>query len=218
MVYDKLLRLPLFTGMSLDELKNIIGKTKMDFDKKAEGMVIVRRGEKSGRMLIILDGEVESVAEADDGSYSLAETLHAPFIIQPEVIFGRFQEFTRTVRTTSPVSTVTIDKGDILTLVSRSLIFRLNMLGIMSTAIQRSRQELWRNNGRDLQQRLISFFRMRCITPVGHKVFKVKMTTLAGILNVSRLEVSHALNAMRARGVIVLSRGKVDIPDLHALL
>lgn len=217
MLYDKLLRLPLFTGMSYDELQRIMSKTKIDFGKVAEGNIVVRRGEKCSRLLIIIDGEVESTAEADDGSYTMTETLHAPVIIQQQSIFGRFQEFTRTITAITKVNTITLDKAEIQTLISKSFVFRLNMLGTFSTYIQKKEQELWRPTPSSLEDRIISFFRLHCLTPTGHKVFKIKMKTLADILNDSRINISRALNSMQKRGIINLSRGKIDIPDLHLL-
>lgn len=218
MLYDKLLRLPLFTGMSLDELQRIMSKAKIDFGKVAEGNVVVRRGEKCSRLLIIIDGDVESVAEADDGSYSVTETLHAPVIIQQESIFGRFQEFTRTVIAKTKVNTITLDKSEIQSLISKSMVFRLNMLGTFSTALQKEEQKLWRQTNLTLQERIINFFLSRCLTPAGEKMFKIKMTTLAEAVNDSRLDVSRVLNALQSAKYVVLSRGKIVIPDLHALI
>lgn len=218
MVYDKLLRLPLFTGMSLDELQRIMSKMRMDFGKYAEKSVIVNNGEKCSRLLIIVDGTVESCAQAEDGSYMLFETLHAPLVLQQESIFGRFQEFTRSFIAKTQVSTLTLDKSEIQSLISKSMVFRLNMLGLLSTRLQKHEQELWRQKGLSMEARIISFFRLHCLTPVGHKLFKIKMTTLAEILNAARIDVSHALNALQEKHLVILSRGKVEIPDLQLLL
>lgn len=218
MIYDKLLRLPLFTGMSLDELQRIMSKTKIDFGKYEEGSAIVRKGEKCSRLLIVVDGTVESFAESDDGSFSLSELLHAPVILQQNAIFGRFQEFTRTVKAVSKVSTITLDKTEIQSLISKSMVFRLNLLGTFSTVLQKREQELWRQSATSLEDRIIFFFRLHCLTPVGQKFFKIKMQTLAGILNSKRRDVSQALNSLQDQHLLVLSRGKVEIPDMHRLL
>ena len=59
------------------------------------------------------------------------------------------------------------------------------------------------------------FFSERCITPHGDKTFRIKMTRLAEEMGDSRLDVSRALNNMQQRGLIILHRGKIIIPDPH---
>lgn len=190
---------------------------KIDFGKVAEGNFVVKRGEKCSRLLIIIDGVVEYRTDADDGSYSVFETLNAPLIVQQECIFGRFQEFTSTVKALTRVNTLTLDKSEIQILISKSLVFRLNMLGTLSTSLQKGKQDLWHQHSQTLHNRIASFFRQRCISPVGYKIFKIKMQTLGEILNDSRLDVSHALNDMQRQGLVNLSRGKIEINDLHQL-
>lgn len=218
MIYAKLLQLPLFTGMSRDELKSIMSKTKMSFAKALPGNVIARQDSRCGVLLIMTDGEAECAAKAFDGSYTICERITAPAIIQPDGIFGRFQEFTRTLTALTPANTITIEKNEIQRLTEQSLIFRLNLLGTLSTALQKERQELWRGAPRDLETRIIDFLRRRCLSPTGSKTIMIKMQTLAAMLNDSRLDISHALNNMQGQGLLKLSRGKITIPDMHQLI
>ena len=44
------------------------------------------------------------------------------------------------------------------------------------------------------------------------------MTRLAEELNDSRLDISHALNHLQKQGLLILSRGKIDVPDMEKLL
>lgn len=217
-VYDKLLRLPLFIGMSYDELQRIMSKTKIDFGKVPEGSIFVRQGEKCSRLLIVIDGVVHYHGIADDGAFSVDEEIHYPHIVQLESIFGRFQNFMRTITAVTQVSTITIDKNEVLSLISKSLIFRLNLLGLLSTRIQKEEQENWHHQAKlKLEDRIVLLLRRKCLIPTGHKSFKIKMIDLADILNDSRLDVSTALNNLQSKGLIKLSRGKIDVPDMLKL-
>ena len=53
--------------------------------------------------------------------------------------------------------------------------------------------------------------------PYGHKLFHIKMNDLALLLNDSRLDISRALNAMQSRGLLSLSRGKIDIQHIEKM-
>ena len=44
-VYDNLLNLPLFLGMSRNDLLEVAGHTKFDFQKTEEGLTIAKEGE-----------------------------------------------------------------------------------------------------------------------------------------------------------------------------
>lgn len=217
-VISNLLRLPFFMGMSREELQHVMAKTKMDFGKHCEGDVLAYAGEKCGKMLIVINGEVDIERQADGGLYKLSETLHAPVVIRPEGLFGRFQFFTSNVTARTPVSTITIEKNEIQKLMASSLIFRLNLLSFLSTSLQKCDYDIWQSSPSSLERRIINFFRRRCATPTGHKTFKIRMLDLADILNTSRLETSQALNKLQAAGLVKLSRGKVDIPSMQNLI
>ena len=79
-------------------------------------------------------------------------------------------------------------------------------------------RQVWSRAPQSLEDRLVRFFTQHCLYPAGHKVFNILMTRLAEEVNDSRLNVSRILNDMQYRGLIVLSRGKIEIPQLERLL
>ena len=56
-----------------------------------------------------------------------------------------------------------------------------------------------------------------CKRPAGEKHIKIKMETLAKELNDSRLDVSKALNNMKAEGKIMLTRGMIHVPHAERI-
>lgn len=217
-LYAKLLHTPLFVGMSQDELRTIMAKVRMDFGKFEPGSVIINSGERCGSLLIITDGDVEYTTTSDNGLCSVLEPLSAPLIVQPDSIFGRYQVYTHTVTAVSKVSTISIDKNEVLKLLAHSLIFRLNLSGFLSTALQKQQQKVWLNAPDSIEKRIILFFADRVTTPVGKKIFKVSQQTIADYLNDIRLNISFALRSLRDRGLLEMARGKVVIEDMHQLL
>lgn len=218
-LYSKMLCLPLFMGMSKEELQHALAKAKMEFGRYAQGEKLVRNGQSCGCLLIVTNGDVECATPSAGCGYSVVETLHGPTIIQPECVFGRFQTFTRTVTAASPkVNTMMIAKADILELAATSFVFRLNLANYLSTLLQKSNFSLWQQAPMSLERRIINFFMPRCITPSGHKVFKIKMQTLGEILNTNRVEISLALDTMQDRGLVVKHRGRIEIPAMQELV
>ena len=65
-LYDILLSLPLFLGMSRNDLHEAAGKARFDFQKIAEGQTIVEEGERCLSLYFLLTGDIQVVTEADD--------------------------------------------------------------------------------------------------------------------------------------------------------
>lgn len=214
----RLSRIPLFTGMSMDELQRVVGKTKIDFLKFGTGDTIVRQGGKCGRLMVLIDGTITCNRTADDGSYDVTETLQAPVALQTGGMFGLFQQCTHTITALTPASVMSVDKKELLQWLSFSVIFRLNLVNSLSTSLQKRNNDLWRPEGSDLKARVTGFFRRHCLTPSGHKTFHIRMTTLATELNASRLDISITLNAMQKLGLLALHRGRIEIPAMQSLL
>ncbi len=216
-LYNKLITLPLFVGMSKDELKEIVTQTKFDFLKAESGHIIVREDEKSGQLLLLVSGEIELSSHADDKGYAVYEYLKAPCTLQPERTFGLTQRYSSTVTAMTTCNLICINKSETLRLTDVSLIFRLNLLNTISTALQKQKRPIWASVPQNPEQRIVRFFLSHCIHPAGRKIFKIKMERLAEELNDSRLHISETLNAMATRGLIILSRGKIEIPSIERL-
>ena len=87
-LYDTLLNLPLFLGMSRADLLQIAGHTKFDFQKIEGGETLTEIGEPYHRLLFLLSGEVAVETMADDRGYRIVETIKAPEVFMIERLFG----------------------------------------------------------------------------------------------------------------------------------
>lgn len=217
-LYNKLITLPLFMGMSKADLEEIIATTKFDFKKAEAGDLVVKDGEKSGQLLLLVDGEIELSTNADDNGYTVMEHVKAPTAIQPERTFGLTQRYSCSVRAITEASFISINKNETLRLTNDSLIFRLNLLNSISTTLQKRNHESWKSVPQSLDQRISRFFVAHCFHPGGRKIFKIKMSRLASELNDNRLHVSQALHRMSEQGILSLSRGQIDIPSIERLI
>lgn len=217
-VYSKLARIPLFTGMSLDELHRIVSKVKISFLKFSASDIIVRQGDRCGYLCIILDGLAKCSSYSDDAGLAVDETVSAPAIMEVNGIFGLYQSFSHTFEALEDVSVLKIDKNEVQKILSASMIFRLNVVNALSTRLQKKEYDLWRPEPAGLPRRIISFLRRHCLTPSGQKMFHVKMQYLATELNVSRIDISRALNSLQDQSLLCLHRGRIEVPAMQKLI
>ncbi len=217
-IYEKLLQFPLFQGMSRDDLELVAGHTRFGFVKFPQGRVVVEEGDSCTQLFFLISGllRVESVA-ADKG-YRVVEEMSAPYILQPEAIFGYSQRFTHTFVAQTDTHFITIDKEEVLRLSEDFLVFRLNLLNLYATQTQKLSRLSWRHLPQSLEDRVVRFFAQHCVYPAGPKTFYILMNRLADELNDSRLNVSRVLNALQDGKKLVLHRGRVEIPLLERLL
>ena len=217
-IFDKLLQFSLFQGMSRDDLELVAGHTRFGFVKVPQGKTVVKEGMACTHLFFLINGTVRVESCSDDHSYAVVEQMQAPYILQPEAIFGYQQRYTQTIVAQTDTNFITIEKEEVVRLSEDFLVFRLNLLNIFATLTQKLSRQPWRRYPQTLRERLVRFFVQHCVYPAGPKTFHILMNQLAGELNDSRLNVSKVLNQMQAENLISLHRGRIEIPLLERLL
>jgi CRP-like cAMP-binding protein len=217
-LYDSLLQFSLFQGLSRAELLQLTGQTKFGFLKLPEGKPVVREGEPCSQLYFLIDGRLSLTTMSDDRRYSVIEQLSAPWLLQPEAVFGAHPQYTSTVSTLTECHFITLSKDEVLRILEDFFIIRLNLLNLLSTQSQRRGRQPWRRSPETLRQRIIRFFVDHCLYPAGPKQFRMLMTQLAQEVGDSRLDVSRVLNALQTEGLLHLRRGIIEIPSLEHLL
>ena len=217
-IYDQLLRFSLFQGMSHADLMEVVTHTKLGFNKLPNGKNIAKEGEICTHLTFLTHGSLQCETVSDDGSCKVVESIKAPYIIQPDRLFGLSQRYSSTFKTSSPCNFITIDKQEVFLLLETQLVFRLNLLNILATENQRLHRRAWRTAPKSLRERLVRYFFSRCLYPAGPKTFYVLMKQIADDLNDSRLDISRALNDMQRDQQLTLHRGRIEIPSLERLL
>lgn len=217
-LYDHLLQFQLFQGLSRAELLQLAGNTRFGFTKMPAGKIVVREGDTSQQLFFLIKGELTVLTQADDRGYTVEEQLSAPWLLQPECLFGANNRYSHMAKTATESQFITLSKDEVLRMLDDFLIVRLNYLNLLATRLQRTSRQPWRRCQPDLRQRIIHFFLLHSVYPAGTKVFRILMTRLADELNDSRLNVSRILNALQEEHLLVLQRGRIIIPSLERLL
>lgn len=217
-LYDQLLQFPLFQGMSRGDLAQVAAHTRFDFLKHPAGKTIVCEDDSCRQLHFLLNGSLRVETSSDDRAYRVVEQMQAPYMLQPEALFGLTQRYTHTYIAATDVNFVTLAKEEVVRLMDQFLIFRLNLLGLYATQSQKQLRHPWRRHPKDLTERIVRFFTMHCIYPAGPKTFYILMNRLADEVGDSRLDVSRSLNDMQRRGVLILHRGRIEIPSLELLI
>jgi CRP-like cAMP-binding protein len=216
-LYDHLLSFSLFQGLSHTELLQMAGNTKFGFLKLPAGKTLIREGAPCQTLFFLISGRLALTTTSDDRTYRIEEQLAAPWMLQPEVLFGAQTRFTHHVSTLTESHFITLSKEEVLRLLDDFLIIRLNLLNLYATQSQRRAATAWRRCPQTLTDRIVRFLLDHSVYPAGPKQVHILMRRLAQEVNDSRIDVSHALNELQSRGLIVLHRGRIEVPLLEHL-
>jgi CRP-like cAMP-binding protein len=217
-MYESLLRLPYFQGMSKDEITSILDKVAFDFHKLSDGETICDTGDRCDSFIIVTDGKALSTIVAPDGTYSLTEEIESPHAIEPYSLFGKDTTFKRKYTANGNCTILVIDKQYLFSEFTKYEIFTINLLNLISRRAQMQSYAIWNYTPTSIKGRIVQFIGMRCNSLAGRKSLQIKMERLAGILCETRLNVSKALNELQDEGYIELHRKEIIVPSLKRML
>ena len=217
-MYDTLLSLPLFQGMSQTDFNSLLQKIRLDFIRYEDGDVIIEKGSRCGSLAFLINGTVESSRSGMDGNFTFSELIEAPFLIEPYSMFGRAGSYQRTYTAIGSCSFLMVDKQYIYTELGKYNICRMNLLNILSGRVQQLDSHIWSLDGMSLRERIIRFIKGLSDIQSGQKRLAIKMNDLATLMDATRLNVSRELNALEKDGLISLRRKEIFIPALENLI
>ena len=217
-MFDTLLQLPLFQGLCHEDFTSILDKVKLHFIKHKAGETIIKSGNPCTQLCFLLKGEISIVTNAKENIYTVIEQIEAPYLIEPQSLFGMNTNYASSYVAHTEVHTVCISKAFVLSDLFRYDIFRLNYMNIISNRAQTCYNRLWTKVPEKLEARIADFILSHIERPSGEKILKIKMEELANAINDTRLGVSKALNGMQEDGLLELHRGEIVIPNIERLV
>lgn len=216
-MFDTLLQLPLFQGLTQEDFTSIIEKVKLHFTKYKAGETILQAGQPCNQLLFLLKGEIAATTTPPHHIYTLTEYFQAPYLMEPQSMFGMNTTYAITCTAHTEAHTVNVSKAAVLNELFKYEIFRLNYLNIISNWVQVYSNRLWEKPVDDLESRIHAFILMHVERHEGEKILKITMEDLARYVHDTRLNVSKTLNRMQDCGIVKLQRGGIIVTDARLL-
>lgn len=216
-MFDTLLQLPMFQGLCNEDFTNILEKVKLHFTKHKPGEMIIDHNKPCDQLIFLLNGQLASTTTSEDEIYSFVELIEAPYVIEPQALFGMNTRYISSYSSQTESHTVSISKSLVLAELFKYDIFRLNYMNIISNRAQMLYNRLWEKTPQTTEEKIINFILIHIEKPVGEKILKIKMDDLARILDDTRLNISKTLNTMQEQKVLELHRKEIIIPDASLL-
>lgn len=228
--YERILQLPLFQGLTLEDMGLILGRVKLAFTTFGAGDTIVRSGASDRRLTFVLNGEVcrQTLSRTDGRAagksvtrpYEFREYMSGPFVIEPYSLFGLDNRFLSTYTAVSETGVMSVSKNALLNHLCRYPIFATNYLNMLSLRSQLYNNTLWNepNGNGDPTDTVCDFFLRRFATPEGRKQVCITVRRLAAATGLTVPAVTAVLDSLSEQGIIRQEAGIITIDDARLLI
>ena len=205
-MYEILMDLPLFQGVSRDKLSELIEKTPFHFLKFGDGEEIVAVGGACTHVKFIISGEVRMEIPCRNLRVRVGETLAAPNVFGHDYLFGRRTEYPYDVYSRGDCGILQISKPDFINILQSDNIFLFNILNMLSRNSQ--------NN--------VEGFAFFVVSLTQHNAKDIRLTykqkDLCALLGIQRSSFINAMDKMKEMGVINYTLSEIEVLDRRILL
>lgn len=171
-----------------------------------EGEIIVQ-GQHCKTLTMLMQGILTCTTYGE--GWTLTEDISAPAIIEEEALWSLSQKYNHTYRPKCEGRLLVIDRFHVMHTMMNYDIFRINLLTRMSSRLERAYLAEMNHSSKDIKEKINHFIQKISCTSEVPKTLSIKMTTLADIIDETRLKVSMTLRKMQETGEIKLSREQI---------
>ena len=217
-MFELLMNLPLFRGVSRSRIAEVVGSAKFHFLKYPKGETVVRAGEECTHLAFVISGSVRSEISNSSKRFSVSQTLKAPSAIAPDFLFGRTTRYPGTVVALTDCSILKISKVDYIRILNADQVFMFNFLNTLSVNAQKALDGILALTSGGQDER-IAFWIIDLTQPGSEDIeLTCKTRDLCNLFSVQRNVFDAACHEMEQRNLIRYSPRKIEIVDRREML
>ena len=217
-IYDSLLQLPLFKGLTIESFNEIIEKYRFEFLSYNKDSVIINAGEECNCFKFVISGSVRSEFINDKVKIKIYETISAPNDIISNYAVGNNIFPISVVATDDNTGILAIDKQDFLSIMQEHRVVMLNYLILLSRKSQipfEAYNQIATDNIRAKFALWILYFTNYNSTDI---VIKAKFRDLYLFFGAQRGAFNSVLEEMKEMGIIDFSVKEIFVLDRRLLM
>lgn len=217
-MYETLLGLPLFAGVSHQKISDIIGKNKFHFLKYTDGETIINAGDPCTHLKSIITGAARLTISNATHRFKVSQTLQAPDVICPDFFFGKTTHYPASAVAIGDVGIMQIDKTDYLRIINSDPVFLFNYLNLLSMNAQLSIEGVLALTSGNLEQRIIYW--IVALTQNNGRNIKLECRhkDMYTVFGVPRQSLIAALDNLCQQGLIDYDSQEIRVIDRRKLL
>jgi CRP/FNR family transcriptional regulator, dissimilatory nitrate respiration regulator len=212
-----LLQVPLFRGLTSEEIEMLMVSIPKKIRKFKSGTLVAQSGEKVTSLMVIISGIVSSEMVDYSGRVIRIEDIPAPGSLAPAFIFGGRNMFPVNVIAVTDTELMIIDKHDFLSLLSRNERILVNFLNMISDRSQFLSEKIKFLNFKTIKGKLAQLILQKAGEDKSSIILDMTQNEIADFFGVARPSVARALGEMEEEGILEVKAGRITILERKRL-
>ena len=217
-MYQQLMQLPLFQGVSTDLITALVEKLPFHFLKYRNGEQIVAAGDTCTHIKFIVSGKARMVTPCSRLRVSLEQTLSTPHVLAAEYLFGRDTNYPFTAYAEGPCGILQLLKGDYIKMINTDKVFLFNILNYLSSGSQRGLSLALSSRDGSVAERLAMLVSVLTVTGATDVVLKYKQKDLCSLLGTQRTTLVAMLDKLSDMEILDYDSNEMRFLDQGRLL
>lgn len=218
-MFDKLLHLPLFQGVSHETLSTTVEKVPFHFLKFKRGEKIIDRGDKCTHVRFIISGNVKITYESKKLKFSISHELTGPEVIAPDYLFGLDTSYPFTLKAIDECGILQLSKNDYVSMLQTDNVFLYNILNYLSRNSQSFKSQLLNAEQVTVTERLVMLVSAFSSQKSKNIVLEFRQRDLCRILGARRPALITTINQLKDAELIEMpNNSTIVISDRKQLL
>lgn len=216
-MYQQLMQLPLFQGVSTDKITSLVEKLPFHFLKFRNGEQIFAAGDQCTHMRFIVSGRVRLETQCDHLRISLLQTLSTPHVLAAEYLFGRETTYPYTAVADGLCGILQLRKSDYIKMLGTDKVFLFNILNYLSSGSQRNTSAALSIKDGSVMERLAMIIDVLTVTGATDVTLRYKQKDLCSLLGTQRTTLIASLDRLSDEDILDYDSNELRILDQQRL-
>lgn len=217
-IYEIIMDLPLFKGVSREKISELVEKNRFHFLKYTSNELMISAGDPCKHVRFVISGKARIEISSSNKKILISEVISAPNVIGPDYLFGKETYYPFSVYAEGNCGLLQIDKADYINILLSDKVFLFNILNSLSRNYQKVTNGILSLSSGSIAERLA--FLVVSLTQKGAEDIrlKFKQKDFCSMLSTQRTSFVNALNALKEEGAIDFTSTEIIIKNREKML
>ncbi len=212
-MYEILMGLPLFQGVSHAKISELIEKIKFHFLKYLNNEQIINVNDPCKNLRFLISGKLQLEIANQNRRIRVIETISAPNVIGVEYMFGRNTIYPYKASAAPEAGILQIEKTDYLKMLRTDTVFLFNMLNYLSRNSQTPMEAVLSLTSGSIAERFAFWVTSLTYKDATDILISSKQKDMYTMLGVQRSSFMNTLEELQDKGVLEYSTNEIRIKD-----